>query len=187
MSITMWLFRRLHFFILFSLGLMSVFFLGASLFLITNSATITTTAQKHFKELLAAKELVPVTPDPVMKDSVSISFGTLHVATESSTLTHVVGDNEELFIPLFSSVKVETIPVSFSPAYHPKLRIAWDEEQVRSWVVSISTNITTHAQSPSLTYTPGINPDRKSTRLNSSHQIISYAVFCLKKKKHYTY
>src|SRR5258708_30007771 len=25
--------------------------------------------------------------------------------------------------------------------------------------------------------------DRKSTRLNSSHQIISYAVFCLKKKQ----
>src|SRR5215216_7465962 len=30
--------------------------------------------------------------------------------------------------------------------------------------------------------TPG-RRDRKSTRLNSSHQIISYAVFCLKKKK----
>src|SRR5258708_12604146 len=28
--------------------------------------------------------------------------------------------------------------------------------------------------------------DRKSTRLNSSHQIISYAVFCLKKKKYTT-
>src|SRR5258708_17627491 len=27
-----------------------------------------------------------------------------------------------------------------------------------------------------------IERDRKSTRLNSSHQIISYAVFCLKKK-----
>src|SRR5258708_340299 len=27
-----------------------------------------------------------------------------------------------------------------------------------------------------------LEPDRKSTRLNSSHQIISYAVFCLKKK-----
>src|SRR5438105_12079216 len=26
-------------------------------------------------------------------------------------------------------------------------------------------------------------PDRKSTRLNSSHEWISYAVFCLKKKK----
>src|SRR5258708_30052094 len=32
---------------------------------------------------------------------------------------------------------------------------------------------------------PAISPrsDRKSTRLNSSHQIISYAVFCLKKQK----
>src|SRR5947208_16617366 len=28
-----------------------------------------------------------------------------------------------------------------------------------------------------------LSRDRKSTRLNSSHQIISYAVFCLKKKK----
>src|SRR5205807_9786021 len=28
-----------------------------------------------------------------------------------------------------------------------------------------------------------INQDRKSTRLNSSHLVISYAVFCLKKKK----
>src|SRR5256885_13241470 len=27
--------------------------------------------------------------------------------------------------------------------------------------------------------------DRKSTRLNSSHLVISYAVFCLKKKKYY--
>src|SRR2546426_7503903 len=29
----------------------------------------------------------------------------------------------------------------------------------------------------------GANEDRKSTRLNSSHLVISYAVFCLKKKK----
>src|SRR5258708_13401592 len=38
----------------------------------------------------------------------------------------------------------------------------------------------------SQTYLPNgssSQPDRKSTRLNSSHQIISYAVFCLKKKK----
>src|SRR5258708_31677020 len=39
-----------------------------------------------------------------------------------------------------------------------------------------------------LTRTPAVPSgtttiDRKSTRLNSSHQIISYAVFCLKKKK----
>src|SRR5690348_18148121 len=30
---------------------------------------------------------------------------------------------------------------------------------------------------------PTVTPDRKSTRLNSSHPSISYAVFCLKKKK----
>src|SRR3712207_8809469 len=30
---------------------------------------------------------------------------------------------------------------------------------------------------------PALDEDRKSTRLNSSHANISYAVFCLKKKK----
>src|SRR5256885_11866407 len=45
--------------------------------------------------------------------------------------------------------------------------------------------------SPAASATPGSRPrgadaagDRKSTRLNSSHLVISYAVFCLKKKKH---
>src|SRR5689334_23584396 len=32
-------------------------------------------------------------------------------------------------------------------------------------------------------YSDGSEQDRKSTRLNSSHSSISYAVFCLKKKK----
>src|SRR5437588_5628131 len=32
-------------------------------------------------------------------------------------------------------------------------------------------------------YDPAGRIDRKSTRLNSSHTVISYAVFCLKKKK----
>src|SRR5205809_4263670 len=32
---------------------------------------------------------------------------------------------------------------------------------------------------------PRVARDRKSTRLNSSHGYISYAVFCLKKKTHY--
>src|SRR2546430_10188841 len=38
---------------------------------------------------------------------------------------------------------------------------------------------------PLVIATPRIpaHPDRKSTRLNSSHSQISYAVFCLKKKK----
>src|SRR5689334_23571407 len=37
-----------------------------------------------------------------------------------------------------------------------------------------------------LRHNPGGVQDRKSTRLNSSHSSISYAVFCLKKKKKQT-
>src|SRR5438132_13689124 len=44
-------------------------------------------------------------------------------------------------------------------------------------------NITTGAGQIKNASTPC--PDRKSTRLNSSHTVISYAVFCLKKKKKY--
>src|SRR2546429_4298334 len=40
--------------------------------------------------------------------------------------------------------------------------------------------------SPSNFQKPEIQLDRKSTRLNSSHGYISYAVFCLKKKKEQT-
>src|SRR2546426_8855621 len=36
---------------------------------------------------------------------------------------------------------------------------------------------------PTGTLKNSTNRDRKSTRLNSSHLVISYAVFCLKKKK----
>src|SRR2546430_10785820 len=48
-------------------------------------------------------------------------------------------------------------------------------------------NQTANAQQSALGWTHTISPtlikDRKSTRLNSSHSQISYAVFCLKKKK----
>src|SRR5258708_9746122 len=45
--------------------------------------------------------------------------------------------------------------------------------QVAGLQVAVSDALNIHA----------VVVDRKSTRLNSSHQIISYAVFCLKKKK----
>src|SRR2546427_1273837 len=43
----------------------------------------------------------------------------------------------------------------------------------------------THSITALRAYTQGAR-DRKSTRLNSSHSQISYAVFCLKKKKKHT-
>src|SRR5258708_10569175 len=46
------------------------------------------------------------------------------------------------------------------------------------WAFPVSTQLRCRADIPT-------SRDRKSTRLNSSHQIISYAVFCLKKKNNY--
>src|SRR5258705_6535403 len=44
-------------------------------------------------------------------------------------------------------------------------------------------DLTPSAPGPSFDFGNGYLRDRKSTRLNSSHLGISYAVFCLKKKK----
>src|SRR2546429_6912916 len=44
-------------------------------------------------------------------------------------------------------------------------------------------NMLRRAANPTPTAATGYAIDRKSTRLNSSHGYISYAVFCLKKKK----
>src|SRR2546430_5974186 len=51
--------------------------------------------------------------------------------------------------------------------------------------LTISSTLTaqTPAAKPRTTPLKGSLEDRKSTRLNSSHSQISYAVFCLKKKK----
>src|SRR2546426_5872980 len=47
-----------------------------------------------------------------------------------------------------------------------------EQQQALLWKISVEGRIER-----------GNAPDRKSTRLNSSHLVISYAVFCLKKKK----
>src|SRR3712207_7351902 len=57
-------------------------------------------------------------------------------------------------------------------------RIEAGGETVEAQVLVVSAGPLSEPKLPEL---PGI--DRKSTRLNSSHANISYAVFCLKKKK----
>src|SRR2546429_7241765 len=52
------------------------------------------------------------------------------------------------------------------------------DQTAKSWNIALSE---THTFSPRLVNEARIG-DRKSTRLNSSHGYISYAVFCLKKK-----
>src|SRR5256885_13125374 len=59
--------------------------------------------------------------------------------------------------------------------------------QLYEMFVFPSTNHLANGAFHSRTFVQGSNQcssDRKSTRLNSSHLVISYAVFCLKKKNH---
>src|SRR5258708_19423314 len=55
-----------------------------------------------------------------------------------------------------------------------RLYVPWSERTGKHWLGSFTTTFRFN------------EVDRKSTRLNSSHQIISYAVFCLKKKNQAT-
>src|SRR5258708_27000859 len=52
-----------------------------------------------------------------------------------------------------------------------------------TWLAGLVDAAASHRRRLGHYDSPAAGIDRKSTRLNSSHQIISYAVFCLKKKK----
>src|SRR5438270_5747639 len=68
--------------------------------------------------------------------------------------------------------------VIYAKEWNGKKRTAGS--QVSSWDPAVAT-LPDLTEMESVTYVNEI--DRKSTRLNSSHSQISYAVFCLKKKK----
>src|SRR5699024_11834490 len=76
---------------------------------------------------------------------------------------------------LFILTKITVLPMQSSMSVH-QLFFIIQNELYRAREVTNSKN--------QLTYINEEGKDRKSTRLNSSHDSISYAVFCLKKKKH---
>src|SRR5689334_24924631 len=69
----------------------------------------------------------------------------------------------------------DALPISLKSYRCAISRAAWDRALSTSWWSSLLT-MSNDESAMSL-------GDRKSTRLNSSHSSISYAVFCLKKKK----
>src|SRR5207249_5469959 len=94
----------------------------------------------------------------------------------------------------------ETIPAS-QPAFYNNLTISGGPAPVRAYIAELLPDVLDGRIEPgrvldrviTLDQVPegyramneraAIKVDRKSTRLNSSHVSISYAVFCLKKKK----
>src|SRR5436309_9938683 len=77
------------------------------------------------------------------------------------------------YTTLFRSINVLSKTVGNIPTDRRTIYVMLASKVNNSWVMK------------NYTYTAaGSCKDRKSTRLNSSHVKISYAVFCLKKKKH---
>src|SRR2546422_5747907 len=62
---------------------------------------------------------------------------------------------------------------------HPRLGGGWRGAAVELWLPELRRSAHRRPRSHAVVR----SRDRKSTRLNSSHGYISYAVFCLKKKK----
>src|SRR5256885_12853087 len=59
-------------------------------------------------------------------------------------------------------------------------------DAVDAWKVDVRDEQHAHALGAAVAHHASLPEDRKSTRLNSSHLVISYAVFCLKKKRRNT-
>src|SRR5438105_11245401 len=57
------------------------------------------------------------------------------------------------------------------------------QSTIATWSTSPASSTQCRRTASTISPTVSATSDRKSTRLNSSHEWISYAVFCLKKKK----
>src|SRR3712207_7075903 len=82
------------------------------------------------------------------------------------------------YTTLFRSVP---FPLGGGVVGEPAAVVAVRDRHVRDPLVDRGRRVQPHRQGR-----PAVGQDRKSTRLNSSHANISYAVFCLKKKKYTT-
>src|SRR3712207_7855141 len=80
----------------------------------------------------------------------------------------------------------DALPILAGWLFDNPISLFYRRHLVSAWVIILFG--TAFAFAPRYYFSKELIPqlgDRKSTRLNSSHANISYAVFCLKKKKHY--
>src|SRR5438034_1916478 len=95
-------------------------------------------------------------------------FGLDPVADPVGVLSRIGYLSEENDLPGW--MRVDEL-IRYSRAFYPAWDDAYAEELRQTFALDPAAKIKT------------LSKDRKSTRLNSSHTVISYAVFCLKKKK----
>src|SRR5207244_11066610 len=86
-------------------------------------------------------------------------------------------------LPISTLFPYTTLFRSCFPLVRPVSAQVFDTGTIAGLVTDPSGAAVPHATITITNVGTSIERDRKSTRLNSSHQIISYAVFCLKKKK----
>src|SRR5258708_17880150 len=89
-----------------------------------------------------------------------------------ATFTHYEFDHTPVSVNHKGLFVATTISFNLAPGYSLSDAVA----AIQATIAQIHMPVTIHGSFAG-------TADRKSTRLNSSHQIISYAVFCLKKKK----
>src|SRR5689334_24648898 len=85
-----------------------------------------------------------------------------------------------VFFFLHDTATTEIYTLSLHDALPIFGEVAWVHDDKPQWSIRLLGPLPHQSGSP---YARTPVRDRKSTRLNSSHSSISYAVFCLKKKK----
>src|SRR5258708_9563347 len=156
-----------------------------------------TTSYEDLRGVDAVSVCVPTplrkTKDPDMSYVISAADALALVAHPVMLIvlegTTYPGTTDEILIPRLAQNKLtagENIFVAFSPE---RIDPGNKKYNVRN-TPKVIGGVTPDCQEVTCLYYGAIveqvtswQSDRKSTRLNSSHQIISYAVFCLKKKK----
>src|SRR5207253_10740220 len=101
--------------------------------------------------------------------------------TANTCITQIHHDYAHAAWQLFFSVRIRRPPRSTLFPYTTLFRSAGQVE-LGAGPIPLRSR-TQHVAAAKVEEREGERKDRKSTRLNSSHVAISYAVFCLKKKK----
>src|SRR3712207_8261050 len=87
-----------------------------------------------------------------------------------------------IFFVLLGTIGLVSLPIEQYPDIAPPTIVVMTTYQGADAQTVLNSVVTPLEESIN-----GVEKDRKSTRLNSSHANISYAVFCLKKNTHHTH